>query len=109
MTAVEHGQFIPSAEEWHHLMTHQVYDCVAYPVIVCDHILPGHPLAVAMNQVHKKGIVYLFHKDKNEIFVHPNHENRPFWSIIMYFLPMLACAFLLFCTADQLIVDQEFF
>jgi serine/threonine protein kinase len=58
----------------------------------------------------KKGTVYLFHKDKNEKFVHHNHENRPFWSTIMYILPLLPCEFLLFCTADQLIIgDQEFF
>ena len=37
--------------------------------------------------VHKKGTVYLFHKDKNEKFVHQNHENWPFWSTIMYILP----------------------
>jgi hypothetical protein len=59
--------------------------------------------------VHKKGTVYLFHKDKNENFVHQNHENRPFWSTIMYILALLTCAFLLFCTADQLIVDHKFF
>jgi hypothetical protein len=58
--------------------------------------------------VHKKGTVYLFHKDKNEKFVHQNHENRLFWSAIMYTLPLLTCAFLLCCTADQLIVYQEF-
>jgi hypothetical protein len=27
----------------------------------------------------------------------------------MYTLPLLTCAFLLFCTADQLVVEQEFF
>ena len=71
-------------------------------------MVPG-PILCYEPGVHKKGTVYLFHKDKNEKFVHQNHENWPFWSTIMYMLPLLTCEFLLFCTADQLIVDQEFF